>query len=759
MKNKFKKQRFNAVFNYSNIELTPAMESVLNKGLNFVVLPPKLDLTQTLVEHKRFERTMTWIEYFHNQENSEPAKPVIFKTKKHNLPKNHKTPKHLKGFFAATKSDLLDPQNRHKVASNIPEDEKQAINTLIKLQRERKLVIKVCDKGAGIFLLNFDSYVKACDEHLLSETPNKQPYYSKVDEKTLLEAENKLNLLLEEGLNNKYISKQEYEAMKPVGLIPGKLYCNFKIHKKHNHEAKEIPPVRPIVSCSGSMLENAAIFVQHHLKDVANKHATYLQDTPDFLRQLEQHNNETILPNNAKLVVIDVVGLYTNIPQQEGVECVQKRLETNMNSEVPGMYVTRLLELLMKYNVFQFNEVLYQQIVGTAMGSAPAPDYANIFMDMKIDKKIMEIANKYSVNNVIPLKFMKRFLDDIFAIYTGSIESLHKMFNELNTIHPTIKFTMSHTTPATEEPHELCPCERVESIPFLDTLCTIKAGKVVTGLYKKPTDTNQYLLTSSVHPAGTTENIPFSLAMRINRICTEEHEKTKQLDNLKDLLLARDYPVGVVTAAIVRAAAIPRDIALQHKTKQHINTRPIFVVTYDPRLPNIPRVVNKHYRAMVAQDEYLKDVFPEPPMVAHRRQKNIREYLIRAKVAPKIGRIQRTKNGMRKCNKPCKACPLIKETKLIKSDQFKWEIRKDVNCGTPNSIYLLECSKCEQRYIGESKRPIRERISEHAQYVRSILSNKATGEHFNLPGHSLANMKFTILEQAKKTDDLYRKQR
>ena len=76
-----------------------------------------------------------------------------------------------------------------------------------------------------------------------------------------------------------------------------------------------------------------------------------------------------------------------------------------------------------------------------------------------------------------------------------------------------------------------------------------------------------------------------------------------------------------------------------------------------------------------------------------------------------------------------------------------------------HSIYLLECSKCEQIYIGESKRPVRERISEHAQYVRSILSNKAIGEHFNLPGHSLANIKFTILEQAKKTDDLYRKQR
>ena len=155
---------------------------------------------------------------------------------------------------------------------------------------------------------------------------------------------------------------------------------------------------------------------------------------------------------------------------------------------------------------------------------------------------------------------------------------------------------------------------------------------------------------------------------------------------------------------------------------------------------------------MVAQDEYLKDVFPEPPMVAYKRQKNIRECLIRAKLPPKNSRNKRCLNGMKKCNRPCRACPMINETKQIKTNNFKWEIRKPVNCATKNTIYLLECTKCYQMYIGESKRPLRERISEHTQYVRRIIQTKAMGEHFNKPGHSLANMKFTILEQAKQTD-------
>ena len=33
--------------------------------------------------------------------------------------------------------------------------------------------------------------------------------------------------------------------------------------------------------------------------------------------------------------------------------------------------------------------------------------------------------------------------------------------------------------------------------------------------------------------------------------------------------------------------------------------------------------------------------------------------------------------------------------------------------------------------------------------------SKATGEHFNLPGHSHTDMKFTIIEQVKSLDPVY----
>ena len=162
---------------------------------------------------------------------------------------------------------------------------------------------------------------------------------------------------------------------------------------------------------------------------------------------------------------------------------------------------------------------------------------------------------------------MKRFLDDIFIIFIGSIAKLHSFLSEINSIHPSIKFTMSHTTPdnLTET---MCSCERASSLPFLDTACSLKNGKIVVDLYRKPTDRNQYLLTSSCHPAHVTTNIPFSLTYRIVRICSEPATRDVRLEELRQLLLSRDYKAGVIEAAIKRAKSIPRSEALKKVVKK-----------------------------------------------------------------------------------------------------------------------------------------------------------------------------------------------
>ena len=396
------------------------------------------------------------------------------------------------------------------------------------------------------------------------------------------------------------------------------------------------------------------------------------------------------------------------------------------------------------------------------MGCKPAPSYANIHMAQKIDPKFIEIATKYTVNGQIPIKLMKRFLDDIFMIYTGSVSTLHMFFDEINQIHDKLKFTMTHTTP--ENSQGDCACEPIKSIPFLDTLCTIKQGKIETDLYRKPTDKNQYLLTSSCHQLEIFSNIPHSLAMRINRICSEPTSRDARFYELKEMLLSRDYPVGIVDSAISKARSIPRDQALKYVSRTKTNTRPVFVVSWDPRIPSLPDLTRKHWRTMTVQDPYLKEVFCEPPLVAYKRQQNIKDKVIRAQIPPKQTRNKRIIPGMKKCGK-CSVCQYVKECNQVKHKTTSWNLTKPFSCTTKNTVYFIECQKprCKNGdtfiYVGETEKAIETRIRQHLGYIRNKIISQSTGSHFNTPGHSVSDFKFTVLEQSRSQDLVYRKER
>ena len=126
--------------------------------------------------------------------------------------------------------------------------------------------------------------MNACESHLNSKQcdieENLHKYYIEVDKTALEEAKNKILHILEEGRDNEIITKEEFQAMNPINKNPGKFYCNFKVHKAH--QIMKAPPERPIVITCGSITENIGKFVQHHINPLANKHETFLKDTPDF---------------------------------------------------------------------------------------------------------------------------------------------------------------------------------------------------------------------------------------------------------------------------------------------------------------------------------------------------------------------------------------------------------------------------------------------------------------------------------------------
>ena len=50
-------------------------------------------------------------------------------------------------------------------------------------------------------------------------------------------------------------------------------------------------------------------------------------------------------------------------------------------------------------------------------------------------------------------------------------------------------------------------------------------------------------------------------------------------------------------------------------------------------------------------------------------------------------------------------------------------------------------------------------MSPNGSFKITLLDHEATGEHFNLSGHSMAHMKVTILKKVKSQGELYRKER
>ena len=67
--------------------------------------------------------------------------------------------------------------------------------------------------------------------------------------------------------------------------------------------------------------ENISSFLDFHLQPLAREVKSYIKDTSDFFKKLRSLPN---LPNDIILCTVDVVGLYHNIPYDEGLSAVCK---------------------------------------------------------------------------------------------------------------------------------------------------------------------------------------------------------------------------------------------------------------------------------------------------------------------------------------------------------------------------------------------------------------------------------------------------
>ena len=163
-------------------------------------------------------------------------------------------------------------------------------------------------------------------------------------------AKAKITIILDEGINNDILTKAEYHAMCPDGKGPRRFYSNLKVHKEHVHG--EVPSVRPIISGNNSILENPGAYVEYHISELVTKHKSYIKDTPDFLRKVEEELNIEELPDNAILVTVDVKALFTNIKHKEGDKETKEALNLRQDKTVPTGSIKRILEFVLNNKIF-----------------------------------------------------------------------------------------------------------------------------------------------------------------------------------------------------------------------------------------------------------------------------------------------------------------------------------------------------------------------------------------------------------------------
>ena len=490
------------------------------------------------------------------------------------------------------------------------------------------------------------------------------------------------------------------------------MYFLKKIHKNP-------PSARPIVSGCDGPTEKISAYLDHWLQPLAKSLPSYIKDTKEFVKYTES----TKLPKDCILCTLDVSSLYTNIPTEDGIHAALQAIENWENKDPlcpPTNWLKKLLELILYQNVFRFNDKFYIQKQGTAMGTKMAPAYANIFMGT-LESKIL------SETNPSPIHW-KRYIDDIFLVWTDTKESLEQFIKSINDLHPRINFTAEFST---------------DEITFLD-LCLYKGerfakeGILDIKTHIKPTNTQQYVHASSAHPPGTGRGIIKGEILRYLRTnsneATFQTHKEKHVENMKK----RGYRQEVIDRSIKRINFSDRQKTLANKP-HNAGERLTFTTMYSPHLPThrLRRLLVKHWH-LIEKSPLLSRHFPNRPTIAFRTHKSIRKQLTRARLEDSkiVYKIDRDLNLLceplpalnappliKKCNNNCLTCkaldtkPYIRSTS--KSTYHNLKIKNTISCKTRNVIYVITCTRCKTQYTGMTTQPLHNRFSTHMREMFS----------------------------------------
>lgn len=618
--------------------------------------------------------------------------------------------------------DFLETFQIDKVStkrSNLTRREREALKSL---GSKEDIIITTADKGGTVVVLAKTYYQNKVEE-MLKDTKQYQQVDSDTDSKTFKKIKTLISRYSEELLD------KEYDYLTNFDFKPAQFYGLPKVHKSlkieeavksQNCKYIEITdcndlPFRPICgspSCVTSRLSNMLDII---LKPMCVKVRSYIKDSTHFLSTLPKEISE-----NSSLVTFDVVSLYNNIQINLALEAVSHWIDTHPEMLVRDFsksFIIEGLSLVLNNNTMCFNDTVYKQIRGVAMGTRVAPSVASLTLGFLEKKLYSDIEDAF--NEQIKTYFMEnwhRFLDDCFITWPNNFGDIDRVKDILNALHPDIKFTLDSS------PTEL---------PFLDVLVKKQGNILTTDIYYKPTDSRRYLNFKSCHPSHTKRNIPYNLARRIALIVEDKTVRKVRLDELTQSLIDCDYPPKLCSDASNKFSSVDSKDLRKNTRKDRDHNILCFVNTYNPNNFQFYEII-KNSINMLEGSEKMVEVMQNRTIINSLRQpQNLRRILTSSKFkGSNSGEIKK----VTKCGRPrCKLCRQIVEGIEFKlQDGRSIKPNTNMTCKSDWVCYLLKCANCTRTYIGSTKNPLNLRINLHRDHAKNPFKKDAIGcsRHF-----------------------------
>ena len=189
---------------------------------------------------------------------------------------------------------------KEKPYNNLTKNERTSMK---ELSEREDIIITKSDKDNAVVIVYIKDYIKEA-ERQLSNTEN----YRKLQEDPTATNMKLVNDAIERFKKQKLINEKVAEGLKRNYPKTPKFYLGPKIHKEGN-------PGSPVVSSVNCHTANISKYVDYHLQPIVRKYPHTSKTHKIFSKKLEKVKD---IPQESLLVTLDVISLYTNIPNNDG---------------------------------------------------------------------------------------------------------------------------------------------------------------------------------------------------------------------------------------------------------------------------------------------------------------------------------------------------------------------------------------------------------------------------------------------------------